>query len=124
MEKKSIFGLDERSVAALSYLFGPFSGIVVLIMERENKFVRFHALQSTLWFLMLWVVWWVLSVAVGLFSGLFIIGVLFGVFRAFISAIFWFLNIASTILLIYKAYTGTAFKIPIIGNVAWGQINK
>ena len=32
--------------AALAYLLGPFSAVVVLLLERRNDFVRFHAFQS------------------------------------------------------------------------------
>jgi uncharacterized membrane protein len=124
MEKKSILGLNENLAAALSYILGPFSGIVVLILERENKFVRFHALQSTLWFLMLWVLWWVLYIVTSLLGGLWLIGTLIGVIASLLSAIFWIVNIASKIYLIYKAYTGSTFRIPIIGDVAWAQVNK
>ena len=120
MEKKSIFGLSENAAAALSYVLGPFSGIAVLIMERENKFVRFHALQSTLWFLMLWVVGWVLC----MITSLPIIGGLLGIIIGpilFFGGIFVFI---SKIFLIFRAYQGATFKIPIIGDVVWSQVNK
>jgi len=120
MEKKSILGLSENAAAALSYVVGPFSGIVVLIMERENKFVRFHALQSTLWFMMLWVVGWVL----GMVTGLPLIGGLLGIIITPVLVIGWILNFASKVFLILKAYQGATFKIPIIGDVVWSQVNK
>ena len=34
-------GLEPRSAAALAYLAGPFSGIIILLAERTNRFVRF-----------------------------------------------------------------------------------
>ena len=40
--------LQRRSVAALSYLLGFVTGIVVLMVEPHDKFIRFHAMQSTL----------------------------------------------------------------------------
>ena len=117
---KSIFGLDENLAAALSYVLGPFSGIFVFIMERENKFVRFHALQSTLWFLMLYVAGWVL----GMITSLPLIGWVLGIV---ISPVVFFGTIivfASKIFLILQAYNGKTFKIPIIGDVALAQVNK
>jgi uncharacterized membrane protein len=39
-------GLDAPVAAALSYLAGPFSAVVILLAERTNLFVRFHAWQS------------------------------------------------------------------------------
>ena len=41
-------GLDPNFAAALSYLAGPFSGILILLVERSNPYVRFHAWQAVL----------------------------------------------------------------------------
>jgi uncharacterized membrane protein len=46
--KVSSTGLDENFASALAYLAGPFSGILILIVERSNRAVRFHAWQSVL----------------------------------------------------------------------------
>ena len=117
---KSIFGLDENLVAALSYVFGPFSGIAVLIMERENKFVRFHALQSTLWFTLIMIVTWVL----GLIRSLPLIGWLLGLLTNPATAIIGLIAFGSWLFLMYKAHKGETFKLPIVGDVVWSQINR
>jgi uncharacterized membrane protein len=39
-------GLDENVAGALSYLFGPVSGLILYLVEQDNPFVRFHAAQS------------------------------------------------------------------------------
>lgn len=39
-------GLSENVAGSLAYLLGFFSGFILLIVERENRFVRFHAFQS------------------------------------------------------------------------------
>ena len=117
---KSIFGLNENIAAALAYLFGPFSGIIVLVLERENKFVRFHALQSTLWFLFLMITSWVL----GVFTSIPIIGLILGLV---INPVLWLggiLTFVSWAFLMFKAYSGATFKIPVIGDVVWTQVNK
>ena len=95
---KSVFGLNENVAGLLCYVLGFFSGIVILIMERENKFVRFHALQSTLWFVLLSILNWIVG-------GLAIIGTLLAV-----------VTIASWAFLMYQAYNGEKFKIPMIGD--------
>lgn len=38
-------GLKKETAAALSYLFGPISGFIFLLLEKD-KFVRAHAMQS------------------------------------------------------------------------------
>jgi uncharacterized membrane protein len=121
---KSVFGLPENIAAALSYVFGAFSGVVVLILERENKFVRFHALQSTLWFLFLYVVLAVVNFITTILSGIWVFGTLFGFVLSPISFFLWLVIVLSGLLLVVKAYGGAAFKLPIVGDAVWGQIYK
>ena len=44
---KTRTGLSPRTAAVLSYLLGWVTGIFFLIAERDNEFVRYHAVQST-----------------------------------------------------------------------------
>jgi len=117
---KSVFGLERNLAAALSYVFVFFSGIAVLVLERENKFVRFHALQSTLWFGFLFIVNWVLN----LLTSIWVIGVFLNFLVAPITTVLAIIGFVSWILLMYKAHKGEDFKLPIVGDVAWVQINK
>ena len=73
MEKTST-GLSENAAGLLCYLFGWITGIIFLIIEPNNKFIRFHAFQSILVFASLHVVimifaWipfiWVIAYIVG-----------------------------------------------------------
>ena len=41
-------GLDPQVAAALAYLAGPFSGVILLVAERTSTYVRFHAWQSVI----------------------------------------------------------------------------
>ena len=116
MSKKSVFDLDEKIAGLLSYALCFVSGVFFYIMERENKFVRFHALQSTVWFLALCIAQFIL----GLFGGLPIIGILF----RFLDGAVWLLGLGSWIYLMYMAYKGAEFKIPVLGDVVWNQVNK
>ncbi|MCL2361635.1 MAG: hypothetical protein FWC73_07475 [Defluviitaleaceae bacterium] len=117
---KSIFGLSENMVAALSYLLGPISGLFVLVAERENKFVRFHALQSTMWFLFMWIVFWV----VGIVTGLPLIGFLLWILTRPVIWVWWLFFGASKLVLMIQAALGHQFKLPFVGDVAWNQIHK
>ena len=120
MNNKSLFGLDEKWVAALSYLFGAISGIIVLVLERDNKFVKFHALQSTMWFLFLWILGFVL----GLVLGIPILGFILGLA---VRPVLWVGRIIyffTKICLMITACTGKETKIPIIGDAAWNYVYK
>jgi uncharacterized membrane protein len=107
-EKTSI-GLDANLAAALSYLVGFVSGIVVLVLEKDNRFVRFHALQSVLAFGAITLLWVLLN-AVPLLG--FLLGVLIIIPG---SAVVW-------LLMMFKAYQGEEFKLPIVGAIAAERI--
>lgn len=107
-EKTSI-GLEANLAAALSYLLGFITGIVFLVVEKENRFVRFHALQSVLAFGGLSVIWMLLN-AIPL------LGFVFGVLVLLpVSAILW-------LVLMFKAYQGEDFRLPIVGPIAAEKI--
>jgi len=50
-KQKSSTGLDENVAGFLCYLFGFITGIVLLVVEKESRFVKFRAKQSTITFL-------------------------------------------------------------------------
>lgn len=104
-EAKTATGLDPNVAAALSYGVGWVTGIAFLLAEPKNRFVRFHAMQSTIVFLALSVLTVVLQVIP-------ILGMLIAVFLVVpASAILW-------LILMFKAYQGERFKLPIVGEMA------
>ncbi len=103
MEKTSL-GMEENIEGALCYVLGWVTGIVFYLLEKENKFVRFHAMQSILTFLPLSVISW-------LFGWISFIGWV-------ISALIWLLILILWIVLMIKAYQGEMFKLPIVGDMA------
>ena len=101
-------GLDPKFAGALAYVGGAMSGILLLIVEKTDPFVRFHAMQSTITFLVVVVLYpFVASVPlVGRpLSWAFVIGV----------AVLW-------VFLIVKAFMGERYKLPYVGDWAEGQV--
>ena len=103
--EKTSTGFDANVAAALSYLVGFVTGIIFLVVEKENRFVRFHALQSTLVFAGMVAVNILLQIVPFLGQLLFIFVILP------VSAALW-------LLLMYKAYQGEEFKLPLVGQMA------
>ena len=60
-KEKSSTGLDENVAGFLCYLFGFITGIVFLVVEKKSRFVKFHAMQSTITFLGLFVISFVIG---------------------------------------------------------------
>jgi uncharacterized membrane protein len=103
--EKTSTGFDANVAAALSYLVGFVTGIIFLVVEKENRFVRFHALQSTL-----------------LFAGMVAINILLQIVPFLGPLLFIFIIVPVSavlwLLLMYKAYQGEEFKLPLVGQVA------
>ncbi|MFA5554428.1 MAG: DUF4870 domain-containing protein [Phycisphaerae bacterium] len=119
---KTSTGLQANVEALLSYAFGWVTGLVFFLIETENKFVRFHALQSLITFGILTAAYIIL----GVFSGIFaFIGFYF--ILPVISIIYSLLAIGGVvvwIILMVKAYQGEYFKLPVIGDITDKNIAK
>src|SRR2546421_12862473 len=49
-DEKASMGMRVPAAGWLSYLGGWVTGLIFLLLKRENRFVRFHAMQSLLFF--------------------------------------------------------------------------
>ena len=103
MEKTST-GLAENVAGLLCYVLGWISGLVFILIEQENKFVRFHAMQSI-------IVFGALTIASFILGWIPFIG-------AFLIWLISLLGLVLWIVLMIKAYQGTEYKLPWSGNLA------
>ena len=101
---KTSMGLEENIAGVLCYVLGWITGIVFLVLEKENKFVRFHAMQSIATFLPLSVIAWVIG--------------LIPFIGWAISTLIWILVLILWLILMFKAYQGEMYKLPIVGDFA------
>jgi uncharacterized membrane protein len=107
--QKTSTGLDANVAAALSYAFGWVTGLAFLVIEKDNQFVRFHAMQSTIAFA-------TLSLGFVLLQSIPLLGMLLSVFIVIpASALIW-------LLMMFKAYQGERFKLPFVGDMAEQRI--
>lgn len=104
---KTSTGLDENVAGLLCYVLGWISGLVFFLIEKENKFVRFHALQSIIAFGVLTLA----GIVVGLITWIPFFGWIIGF-------AFWILCLVVWIICMIKAYQGEKFKLPWAGNLA------
>lgn len=109
IEEKTSMGLEPNVAGLLCYVLGWVSGIIIFILERDNKFVRFHALQSIL-------VFGSLNVAGAILGWIPFLGVFFNVVIGILAFILW-------ILLMVKAYQGEKYKIMWAGDFAEKQVS-
>ena len=130
---KSALGLDGNVAAALGYPIGIIA-IICLIMEKENRFVKFHALQSILLHvgfivvaIALWIIGFILiiaGVAASAATSSGAIGSLLGMLIGLVWLVVVVAYLGGLIFAAVKSYGGAQFKLPVIGNMAEKFANK
>jgi uncharacterized membrane protein len=108
-------GFEPQFAGALAYLAGPFSGIIVLLAERSNRYVRFHAWQAIIGLGGLGLL--TIAVLLGAFLGLLISPALFKTLyiAAGIGGLLWLVAWGTCLV---KAFRGSAWKLPLVGDFA------
>lgn len=104
---KSSTGMNENLAALLSYVLGFITGIIFFVIEKQSRFVKFHAMQSILVSAALMV----LSFVLGFIP---FIGWIALILLGPVSFVLW-------ILLMVKAYKYVWFKLPVVGDIAEKQ---
>jgi len=92
----------------LSYLLGFITGVAFLVLEKDDRYVRFHAMQSTL-----------------VFGGLLVLNILLGmvpILGWLISFLLLPVTLVLWLVLMFKAYQGEKFKLPYVGEIAEQQV--
>ncbi len=93
-------GLTENLEGLLCYVW--ILGLIFLFVEKNSKFVRFHAIQSV---------------------GLLIVFVVLSIIP-FIGLLLWIPEVIIAIFMMVQAYQGKMYKLPILGNIAENQIKQ
>lgn len=102
-DRKQTTSIPPGIAAFASYFFPFIGGLVFLAIERENRFVRFHAAQS--------VVFWICAIPVAILNLIPVIGWLISV----IFVLVWFY-------LLYQSWRERMVEIPVIGELARRQV--
>lgn len=125
---KSAIGLEANLAAALGYPIG-ILGLISFFIDKENKFVRFHGIQSALYSVAMGVIFTVILIILA------IVGAIASQISGALALIIWLLYIlvflAGMVLWFgvlfysaYRAYKGQTFKLPLVGNFAEKMIEK
>ena len=101
-------GLDRNVASMLCYALGWVTGVIFLILEKDDEDVRFHALQSIATF--------------GALTLLNLVSGLIPIFGWMIAALIFPVSFILWIVLMVKAYRGERFVLPWVGEWAADQI--
>lgn len=107
-EQASGTGLKKNVSGALAYVLGPITGVIFLVIEKD-PFVRFHAMQSIVVSVVLIGLQWVLGLTIILLFLVPIIGI--------VSFVLW-------LLMIYKAWMGQEWEVPVLGKLARNLLKR
>ena len=102
-KEQSSTGLEENIAGFFCYLLGFVTGIVFLVVEKKSSFVKFHAKQSTITFL-----------------GLFVIILVMG-WIPVLGTLVWIFTLILWLILMIEALQGKRYSLPIVGKMAEGK---
>jgi len=105
---------NEKMMGAVAYLLGPVTGIILLLVEKNNTYVRFHAMQSTVVFGAILL----LNIILG------IIPVLGWLVALILSPLVMLVSFVLWVFLMWKAFNGEKYKLPYFGDLAERQLAK
>lgn len=109
-EKETSLGTTQNVAGLLTYILGWVTGIVFLLIEKENSFVRFHAMQSIVIFVPLTIA----SFVVGFLP---FVGGLLTTIVSLATIIIW-------LFMMYQAFQGKRYKFPYAGDYAETQLKN
>jgi uncharacterized membrane protein len=110
-------GMDANVAAGLSYLFSIVGGLIFYFGEKQNRFVRFHAMQSIL-FNAFWIVLFIVLFTVQSFLYASIILSPLAIVLTCLTFLLPFAVFVLWIILMVYAFQGKYFKLPVLGDYA------
>ena len=108
-------GLAPNVASLLCYICTPITGIIFLLIEKDNRDVKFHAWQSIVFgvgYLAVVIVLEILAAIMGLIAS--VLGIIVGFFIPIIMLATFIIWIVCMI----KAYQGERWRIPVVGDFA------
>ena len=108
-------GLAPNIASLLCYICTPITGIIFLLIEKENSDVKFHAWQSLVFgvaYIALIIVLEILAAILGMIAS--VLGIIIGFFIPIVMLAAFILWIVCLV----KAYQGERWRIPVIGEFA------
>lgn len=109
-------GLEPNVAGALAYLLGPITGILFLILEKRDHFVRFHAAQSIGISVALIAFWVVFGIVSTVLSSIPLLGWIAAIAFFVLSFPLGLAGLALWVYLMYRAWQGDEWEIPWVGE--------
>jgi uncharacterized membrane protein len=121
VSQSSTTGIDARLASVLCYSLWWVTGLLFLILERRDRFVRFHAAQSLVLFGGLSLV----LAAIGAFSAVALVlsNQMYQIVQA-AGNLIWVAAAAVWLVLVLKAWRGETWRVPLFAALADAIVEK
>ncbi len=103
---------------ALAYLLGPITGVIFLVLEKRNPFVRFHAAQSIGIFVFFLIFWIVVGIFTAVLTVIPVVGFLVNVVVAILSMLVGLAGFILWLFLMFQAWQGKEWEFPVVAEQA------
>ena len=114
----TVSGLDPNVAATLSYALLWITGLIFYLIEKDNRYVRFHALQSIFFSIAVLVVFGGLGAFLALFQDVPVVNIIIGTLGSLVSFLLRIAVFVVWIMLMVRAYRGERYKLPVVGDMA------
>ncbi|MBK1729248.1 DUF4870 domain-containing protein [Halorhodospira halophila] len=94
-------GLPRHFAAGLSYVGGPITGAIFLLLDRADPFVRFHAAQSLAISAVIAVIWICVAILNAAFAGM--------------PLVFW-VGLIGLLFMAFNAFQSKDWEVPVLGE--------
>ncbi len=113
-------GMAPNTAAGIAVLFTFVSGIIFLVIEKRSSYVRFWAMQATIYGL----IWVAIRIVLEIFtflvrSSLDLLLLLYHVWQLF-NLVF----LIGLVIMLYYAFTGKEWEMPVLGKFARQQLTR
>jgi uncharacterized membrane protein len=116
MHRMTTLGLDERVERVLAYSLGWVSGVILFLLEKKNRNVRWHAAQSMVTFGILSLLMWGVSILKGILGAIPLLSILtnFGLDLLW-NGLLW-LGIILWLWLMVMAWIREDYRLPFVSR--------
>jgi uncharacterized membrane protein len=116
MHRMTSLGLDERVERVLAYALGWVSGVILFLIEKKNRNVRWHAAQSMVTFGILSLLMWGVSILRWILGGIPLLNILTNFGLGLLWDGLWWLSLILWLWLMIMAWVREDYRLPFVGD--------
>jgi len=117
-------GLTPALAAGIACVGGFLTGVVFLVLEKRNAYVRFWAMQSTLFSGFWLLIAIVLTAVTAILAAMPLIGVLFALVMWLVFALLYLAGLLIWIWMLVQSFNGREWRMPFFGRMAEEQLKR